>query len=734
MRVLVIGGAGTVSTEIIQKFSKEGARVYTLSKEKSDTKSTFSRVYESYGFAYDNAYIKEVFESVNPDVTIFTGAFDTSFHWQNGYSETIAFGNGLYNFLNAFYVMGHGRFIYLSSDEVEDISEEGFRKLAHEKREDSTFDEKNAHLFKAYAVKKGENICSNFRSSALCDVVSLRINHLCFLPANPSEVMGECAQMLVEGYTKNTITIHQMGYSPLYIADMVMGLYNAACAPHLDEGLFVLQSDKIISASAVVKMVCEALGKQCEVIEKPRVTQEDFVIEAVDLSTQLKVSIFKNPKACADETIKLFKEKPERFIAAEVKQEGFLKQLWHRFKPLILAILPFIENLILFIPFFMINNRVTGSAYFAKLDPYLLFVILAALVYGQQQAAFSAILSVSGYIFRQAYERTSFDIMLDYNTYVWIAQLIIVGMSVGYLRDKIKLIKDDKSDESAYLGSRLKDVEDINTINVKIKDELETQVINQSESLGKIFEITSTLDSDAPEEVYFHAAEVVAQLMGCKEVAIYNVSNRSFARLMSMTSDNARRLGNSIEYTKYDEMYEEIKQGRVFINRKLLRDYPLMAVAITADSEINSIIMLWDMPLERMNLSQSNRLKVISYIIQNSVVKADRYINMLENERYIEGTRVLEPNAFRTLVNAFVAARQKHLADCSIIRVSMDNAMSLREAGAKMAKLLRTTDYLGSLNDSHLYVLLANTNATDATYVAKRIKDLGLRYEMISRI
>ena len=79
----------------------------------------------------------------------------------------------------------------------------------------------------------------------------------------------------------------------------------------------------------------------------------------------------------------------------------------------------------------MINNRVTGSAYFAKLDPYLLFVILAALVYGQQQAAFSAILSVAGYMFRQAYGRTGFDIMLDYNTYVWIAQLIIVGMSVG---------------------------------------------------------------------------------------------------------------------------------------------------------------------------------------------------------------------------------------------------------------------------------------------------------------
>lgn len=92
--------------------------------------------------------------------------------------------------------------------------------------------------------------------------------------------------------------------------------------------------------------------------------------------------------------------------------------------------------------------------------------------------------------------------MLDYNTYVWIAQLVILGLSVGYLRDQLNSLKADKEDEVGYLDSRLKDIEDINIINAKLKDELETQVINQSDSLGKIFEITSTLDKDEPEEVF----------------------------------------------------------------------------------------------------------------------------------------------------------------------------------------------------------------------------------------
>ena len=43
--------------------------------------------------------------------------------------------------------------------------------------------------------------------------------------------------------------------------------------------------------------------------------------------------------------------------------------------------------------------------------------------------------------FRQMYHRTGFEVALDYNTYVWIAQLMILGLSVGYLRDQLSSMK-----------------------------------------------------------------------------------------------------------------------------------------------------------------------------------------------------------------------------------------------------------------------------------------------------
>ena len=167
---------------------------------------------------------------------------------------------------------------------------------------------------------------------------------------------------------------------------------------------------------------------------------------------------------------------------------------------------------------------------------------------------------------------------------------------------------------------------------------------------------------------------------------------------MAFTSHNAKKLGNSIEYTKYTEMYETLKRGDVYINRKLEKDYPLMAAAIMAEESISSIVMLWDISWEQMNLAQSNRLRVVSYMIQNAVLKANRYIEMIENERIIK----INPGT-----------------------------KDVKEASIDLQKNFRNSDYLGSLDDGYLYVLLANTNNADAGFVTGRIKDAGYSYEMI---
>ena len=83
------------------------------------------------------------------------------------------------------------------------------------------------------------------------------------------------------------------------------------------------------------------------------------------------------------------------------------------------------------------------------------------------------------------YDKTGFEVLLDYNTYVWMAQLFIVGMVVGYMKDQIKNIRNQDEDQIQYLNGQLGDMSDINDSNVRIKHTFERQIVNQKDSLGK---------------------------------------------------------------------------------------------------------------------------------------------------------------------------------------------------------------------------------------------------------
>ena len=276
------------------------------------------------------------------------------------------------------------------------------------------------------------------------------------------------------------------------------------------------------------------------------------------------------------------------------------------------------------------------------------------------------------------------------------------------------------------MSGQLDDIQDINTSNVRLKNVLEVQIVNQNDSFGRIYEITSSLDQYDPSEVLFYAAEILSRLVGSKDVAIYSVANRSYARLFSATSKTARQLGNSIEYTSYEQMYADLKERKVFINKNMDEKYPLMANAIYSEDEMQLILMIWGIPWERMTLGQANMLVVIGYLIQNAVVCANRYIEALENQRYIEGTKIMETEAFGNLVQAYLRAGNKNLTECTILQIDVPKQKQ-EEAADVLTQLMRQSDYIGQLSDGNLYVLLSNTDQKDADFVIQRFEKAGYR-------
>lgn len=721
MNVLLIGGSGTFIDNLIIKLEKEGHRVYLLTGSKY-TKGSYHKVFEQYHFTYDSGCLPEVFESVNPDLTIYMGDFDTNFSWKDERTDAVRYLSGLTNILMGYAMIG-GRFLYLSSDRVyggdydHDITEE---------------EPVSPGDVRGMTLAQAEELCGSYHRNMGKDIIILRLDHLYHISGSRAEVRDICNQMCLQALEKNKLEAsHGLVFSLLYETDAVEFIYRTAAAKKHDHALYHISSPGCLTQYELAEMIRDAMGGTVEI-------QEASAKGRRVLSGRLFESEIGNPFFCDVMAIiqkiadRMLKNRHAFLTGEEVKpplRERILQKLGWLFR----AIIPFSENLIAFILFFMLNNRAADSAYFANVDFYLLYVLLFAIVYGQQQATLSAVLAVAGYFFRQMQERSGFEVMLDANTYVWIAQLFILGLIVGYMRDHIRKLKRESLEEKEFLSMQLTDIQDINTSNVRVKAALETQIVNQSDSVGKIYSITSALDQYSPEEVLFYAVEVLGKLIKSKDVAIYTVSNASYARLFSSTSKKARVLGNSIQYTQMGDMYETLRESKVFINRKMDERYPLMANAIYENDTMQMIIMVWGLSWERMTLGQANQLVVISSLIQNAVLRAKRYLSVLENQRYVEGTRILETQAFTALAGVYLRARDKELTECTLLQVETGD-MEVFEAAKLLAEKLRQTDYLGILKDGKVYVLLANTNNQDAKYVMDRFSGMNFRSGIVEEI
>ena len=141
---------------------------------------------------------------------------------------------------------------------------------------------------------------------------------------------------------------------------------------------------------------------------------------------------------------------------------------------------------------------------------------------------------------------------------------------------------------------------------------------------------------------------------------------------------------------------------------------------------IQTIIMIWSLPWESMTLGTANQLVVISALIHSAVLRANRYLAALEEERYVDGSRMLDEEAFMNLVHAYMGAEKKGLTDCMVLELVYDPQQDKKEISNIVVSKLRMHDYVGILAGGRLGVLLSNTNRKDAEVVIKRIEEIGL--------
>ena len=768
LNILLIGSANSFANRLIRQFNKEGHRVSLLTGSPRGNQK-YPRVFERYDFSYTSEVLPEVFGSVSPDVTIFTGAYDGHFDWDDERSGSVAYISAVMNILSAYSSYGKGRFVYLSSESVFKADDE---LLYSEEDEIGAFD------LRSTALVQAEEICRQFMTDLSTDIIIVRVGGYYHFPKVPEEIDDFISEFCACYLKNGTVDLpDDRMIMPLSESDAVFFLIRIALAQSHGSSVYNLASGNRLSVRQLKEMIDDAAkaygykipkGDRAEAakaegrglsarIKRYLQRKADSALEEDPSKTTVKAFFhLRQPQAMLnasrfkdefginritefskelEQTVGHMLKNREAFLGIDSGNQSLFSVLKKEFIWLLHIFLPYVENVLCFIAFFLLSNSTSGSKYFGRIDFYLIYVLLFAILYGQYQAIVSAFLATGGFLYVQLIAGSDHSALLDFNTYVWIAQLFILGLAVGYLKDRLSDQKAEALNDYEHMTQQIDDVKEINESNVRVKDALHTEIVNQNDSIGKIYDITSTLDRYDSEDVFFHAMDVLRQIMGSDDIALYTVSNSAYARLFSATTELAGSLGNSIKYRELGELYENIKDGKPYINRRLTEGMPMMACAIRENDEIRTIIMIWKLPWEKMTLGQASILTVTSMLIQNAVLRAHRFLDVIHSERFIDDTRILKPEAFSSLLGAYRNAEKNRLTRFTLLRITSDNENdSAIDVGRLASARLRQDDHLGMGADGNMYILLPNTNVKSAQIVIDRLKEYSVNAVPVKNI
>lgn len=364
--------------------------------------------------------------------------------------------------------------------------------------------------------------------------------------------------------------------------------------------LYQITSGNVLTERQLAKKIADSTSAPDAKVylkEKAHI-EERTVLSNLRYTDEMGLNFFCDTDMVIRQIISSILKNKARFLKETDQLNGLTRR--QKVGRLISKLVPYVENVACFILLLALSGFATDSQFFARLDFYLLYVLMFAIVHGERQATVSATLATCGYIFYQVYIQSSWDVMVDYNTYIWIVQLFVVGLLVGNQCDRCRALQDEIAEEKEYLSGKLSDIVELYETNLRVKDALETQIVNQSDGIGKLYDATASLNSYLPEEVLFQAVGVLKEVVKAKEVAIYTVGSGEYARLYTATPGVPGTLANSIKLVDLGEVYEELNEDKVYINRDLREDYPLMAAAVKNEDRISAILMIWCIHIEKM--------------------------------------------------------------------------------------------------------------------------------------
>jgi nucleoside-diphosphate-sugar epimerase len=715
MNILITGNLFSIATSLAKRLAKEKHRVILAAEGSKDLGIEINNVIV-HSLSPSEMLFQDALSSYKFDVVIYIATREEQLRGDNELTGQQL--DGLKNVLGLCKKENVKRFVYISSTEIYGVMNDSSEGILPQPAS-----------INGYTLLAGEQYCKLYFDEFGLPAVIVRVPYV----YGDNEKTSYVYRLIQDCKNQNNVVMPGDVYrdcSFLHVDDVSDFLVRILDEEYTSSALVVN-----LSPSTTIKniRIAELLQKHFPLVNFT--FDEDHKVFTRPVTVSIAKKIFDwidlhNVDSELAEYINSLVDKSD--VSVPLGFRGILKKLFDY-----AGILKWVE-LILGAGLTQYLSQLTGTLIQYKyIDFRLLFVIMMASLYGFRFGILAAFL-VSLSLFYTWYQLAIDWTLLIYNVGNWfpLALYFVTGLFFGYSHDRNDTLIANVKNQTALIYEKYEFLYEVFNEIRKLKDEFREQVIGYRDSFGKIYTITRELDTLQEHAVYFRALTILEDLMENNNIAIYSMDPDSvYARLEVNSISLADKLAKSLKLSDYPEAIKTIEQGAIFQNTLLLPNYPAyIAPVLNYSYPFNvpvAIVVIWSVKFEQYSTYYYNLFKVISGLIQASLVRATKFLDANYERMYIPSTRILNSDAFVEILKTRAEMRKNGVAEYQLIMIDKIS-LDFRELYSKVSEGIRAADIVGLQNDGNCYVLLSQADLVAANAIIDRLNTIGLKSKLVN--
>lgn len=717
MKVLITGGCGFIGSFVAERFHKEGHEVSIIDNLSTGQTGNVTFKHQLYTLDVEDPKCEEVFRSGKFDIVVHLAAqVDVQRSVKRPYEDAQTNMLGIANMLDLSAKFGVKKFMFASSAAVYGAQEEGLPLS-----EDTL-----CSPISPYGTHKwfGEQYCAKWQEMYGIDTLCFRFSNV-YGPRQSSTGEGGVISIFLDRITSGQeLVIYGDGGQTrdfIYVEDVADAIYRSANCDIT--GVYNLSTCTETSLNDLVRMLSTKDGSAG--VRYVSARQGDIYRSSLD-NTRLKRALDWVPLYSVEEGLEKtrawFQQRPK----AEKQQKArklSLPAVWSKF-------LPYAENLLLFIAVWWLGS----SEIFRhlSLDFMFFYIVLIAVLYGIRQSILSVCLAIGYYLYGQSADgRELLSLIYDTEAFFHVTIYLFLGLIIGYTTDKRKTTIASADDKMASAKADYDLLRKVYEDTLEVKEQLQRQIVNSKDSIGRLHTVIQNLESMEPEEVVGSAVGVIEQLLENRSVSIYSYRPNGYLRLMVRSNRDDFLLPKSLHIENVAEWQEVVKKQSLFINRELSGHMPMMAAPIICEGETVAVISVHEIDFERFTLYHQHLFKVAAELISGSLARAFQFTGAVRSERYVEDSVLLNEEAMQEILQQKRKLRELYNVHYALLEVDYNDS-NWREIVKHIARALRESDYIGMGQNRKIQVLLSNSTSEEAAHVADRLRSFGVNAALLS--